>query len=89
MKFVRYNCRAVRRHCCAYLCCFGIEKQKLRSTHGGISADGPSDQVARLIAPSFAKELGTLVMIANKPSANATMAGGVVTKAKLAEIDTN
>ena len=47
----------------------------------GYAPGGPVDAAARLIAPAFAKELGTQVMVENKPGANATIAGDTVAKA--------
>jgi len=47
----------------------------------GYSAGGPVDQAARLIAPVLARELGTTVLVENKPGANATTAGDSVAKA--------
>ena len=48
----------------------------------GYSAGGPVDQGARLFAMSLGKELGTTVVVENKPGANATMAGSEVVRAK-------
>ena len=47
----------------------------------GYAAGGPVDQAARLIAPVLARELGTAVVVENKPGANATTAGDSVAKA--------
>ncbi|HEX2544139.1 MAG TPA: tripartite tricarboxylate transporter substrate binding protein [Ramlibacter sp.] len=47
----------------------------------GYTAGGPVDQAARMIAPVLAKELGTTVLVENKPGANATTAGDGVAKA--------
>jgi tripartite-type tricarboxylate transporter receptor subunit TctC len=47
----------------------------------GYSAGGPVDQAARMIAPVLARELGTTVLVENKPGANATTAGDSVAKA--------
>jgi tripartite-type tricarboxylate transporter receptor subunit TctC len=46
----------------------------------GYAAGGPVDQGARMIAPYFAKELGTTVLVENKPGANGTTAGDAVAK---------
>jgi tripartite-type tricarboxylate transporter receptor subunit TctC len=46
----------------------------------GYAAGGPVDQGARMIAPFLAKELGTNVIVENKPGANATTAGDMVAK---------
>lgn len=46
----------------------------------GYSAGGPVDQAARMIAPVLARELGTTVLVENKPGANATTAGDMVAK---------
>jgi tripartite-type tricarboxylate transporter receptor subunit TctC len=46
----------------------------------GYAAGGPVDQAARLIAPVFARELGTTVLVDNKPGANATTAGDSVVR---------
>lgn len=46
----------------------------------GYSAGGPVDQAARMIAPMLARELGTTVIVDNKPGANATTAGDSVAK---------
>lgn len=48
----------------------------------GYSAGGPVDQSARLLAPVLAKELGTNVIVENKPGANATLAGDAVVRSK-------
>jgi tripartite-type tricarboxylate transporter receptor subunit TctC len=47
----------------------------------GYTAGGPVDQAARMIAPVLARELGTNVLVENKPGANATTAGDGVAKA--------
>ena len=47
----------------------------------GYSAGGPVDQAARVIAPVLSRELGTTVVVENKPGANATTAGDTVAKA--------
>jgi tripartite-type tricarboxylate transporter receptor subunit TctC len=46
----------------------------------GYAAGGPVDQAARQIAPVLAKELGTTVVVDNRPGANATTAGDGVAK---------
>ena len=46
----------------------------------GYAAGGPVDQAARQIAPVLAKELGTNVLVENRPGANATTAGDGVAK---------
>jgi tripartite-type tricarboxylate transporter receptor subunit TctC len=46
----------------------------------GYTAGGPVDQGARLIAPFLAKELGANVLVENRPGANATTAGDLVSK---------
>lgn len=46
----------------------------------GYAAGGPVDQAARMIAPVLARELGTSVIVDNKPGANATTAGDSVAK---------
>lgn len=48
----------------------------------GYSAGGPVDQGARLFAVALARELGTSVIVENKPGANATMAGSEVVRAR-------
>lgn len=48
----------------------------------GYSAGGPVDQGARLFSVALGKELGTTIMVDNKPGANATMAGSEVVRAK-------
>ena len=48
----------------------------------GYSAGGPVDQGARLVSVALSKELGTSVIVENKPGANATMAGSEVARAK-------
>lgn len=47
----------------------------------GYTAGGPVDQAARMIAPVLARELGTTVLVENKPGANATTAADGVAKA--------
>ena len=47
----------------------------------GYAAGGPVDQAARMIAPVLARELGTTVLVENRPGANATTAGDTVAKA--------
>lgn len=47
----------------------------------GYAAGGPVDQGARMIAPYLARELGTTVLVENRPGANATTAGDSVAKA--------
>lgn len=47
----------------------------------GYAAGGPVDQGARMIAPHLARELGTTVLVENRPGANATTAGDSVAKA--------
>jgi tripartite-type tricarboxylate transporter receptor subunit TctC len=46
----------------------------------GYAAGGPVDAAARLIAPVLAKELGSVVVVENKPGANAVLAGDLVAK---------
>lgn len=46
----------------------------------GYAAGGPVDAAARLFAPALARELGTAVVVENKPGANATLAGDLVAK---------
>lgn len=48
----------------------------------GYAAGGPVDQGARLFGEVLAKELGTTVIVENKPGANATLAGSEVARAK-------
>lgn len=48
----------------------------------GYNAGGPVDQGARLFAQALAKELGSTVVVENKPGANATIAGNEVARAK-------
>ena len=48
----------------------------------GYSAGGPVDQGGRLFGQALAKELGTSVIVENKPGANATLAGSEVVRAK-------
>ncbi|NLD70031.1 MAG: tripartite tricarboxylate transporter substrate binding protein [Limnobacter sp.] len=47
----------------------------------GYNAGGPVDSAARLIAPVLGKELGTNVIVENRPGANATIAGSAVVNA--------
>jgi tripartite-type tricarboxylate transporter receptor subunit TctC len=47
----------------------------------GYPAGGPVDQGARLVAPFLARELGSNVLVENRPGANATTAGDFVAKA--------
>lgn len=47
----------------------------------GYAAGGPVDAAARQFAPVLARELGTNVVVENKPGANATLAGDLVAKA--------
>ena len=47
----------------------------------GYTAGGPVDASARQFAPALAKELGQPVVVENKPGANATLAGDLVSKA--------
>ncbi|WP_395699793.1 Bug family tripartite tricarboxylate transporter substrate binding protein [Aquabacterium sp.] len=46
----------------------------------GYAAGGPVDAAARLMAPALSKELGQPVVVENKPGANATLAGDIVSK---------
>ena len=46
----------------------------------GYIAGGPVDGAARLIAPALARELGSPVVVENRPGANATLAGELVAK---------
>ena len=46
----------------------------------GYAAGGPVDQAARMLAPVLAKELGAIVIVENKPGANATLAGHAVAR---------
>ncbi|MDF2465808.1 MAG: Uncharacterized protein K0Q43_4043 [Ramlibacter sp.] len=46
----------------------------------GYAAGGPVDQAARQIAPALSRELGTTVLVENRPGANATTAGDGVAK---------
>jgi tripartite-type tricarboxylate transporter receptor subunit TctC len=48
----------------------------------GYSAGGPVDQGARLFGVALSRELGSSVVVENKPGANATMAGSEVVRAK-------
>lgn len=48
----------------------------------GYSAGGPVDQGARLFGQALARELGSSVVVENKPGANATMAGSEVARAR-------
>jgi tripartite-type tricarboxylate transporter receptor subunit TctC len=47
----------------------------------GYTAGGPVDAAARQFAPALARELGQNVVVENKPGANATLAGDLVSKA--------
>jgi tripartite-type tricarboxylate transporter receptor subunit TctC len=47
----------------------------------GYTAGGPVDAAARQFAPVLARELGQNVVVENKPGANATLAGDLVSKA--------
>ena len=47
----------------------------------GYPAGGPVDGAARLIAPTLAQELGTNVVVENRPGANAMIAGQAVVNA--------
>ncbi|MGJ7494713.1 Bug family tripartite tricarboxylate transporter substrate binding protein [Variovorax sp. RT4R15] len=47
----------------------------------GYSAGGPVDAAARLFAPALAKELGTQVLVDNRPGASGVLAGSAVAKA--------
>jgi tripartite-type tricarboxylate transporter receptor subunit TctC len=46
----------------------------------GYAAGGPVDMAARLFAPVFARELGTTVIVENKPGASGAIAGAAVAK---------
>lgn len=46
----------------------------------GYAAGGPVDQGARMIAPYLGRELGTTVVVENRPGANGTVAGDAVAK---------
>ena len=46
----------------------------------GYPAGGPVDSAARLLAPVLAREIGTPVVVDNRPGANGTLAGGMVVK---------
>jgi tripartite-type tricarboxylate transporter receptor subunit TctC len=46
----------------------------------GYPAGGPVDQGARMVAPYFSKELGTTVVVENRPGANGGIAGDAVAK---------
>jgi len=48
----------------------------------GYSAGGPVDQGARLFGQALSKELGTTVLVENKPGANGTIAGSETVRAK-------
>ncbi|MFT4267546.1 MAG: tripartite tricarboxylate transporter substrate binding protein [Xenophilus sp.] len=48
----------------------------------GYSAGGPVDQGARLLGTVLTKELGSAVLVENKPGANATLAASEVARAK-------
>jgi tripartite-type tricarboxylate transporter receptor subunit TctC len=69
----------------ALACAFGgLHAQQVPPTVRllvGYAAGGPVDQAARTIAPVLARELGTTVLVENKPGANATTAGDAVAKA--------
>ena len=47
----------------------------------GYAAGGPVDAAARLFAPAFAKELGTTVVVENRPGAGGVLGGNSVVKA--------
>jgi tripartite-type tricarboxylate transporter receptor subunit TctC len=47
----------------------------------GYAAGGPVDATARLFAPVFARELGTQVIVENRPGASGNVAGASVAKA--------
>jgi len=47
----------------------------------GYAAGGPVDTTARLFAPVFARELGTQVIVENRPGASGNVAGASVAKA--------
>jgi tripartite-type tricarboxylate transporter receptor subunit TctC len=47
----------------------------------GYAAGGPVDAAARLFAPVLAKELGTQVIVDNRPGASGALAGAAVAKA--------
>ena len=47
----------------------------------GYSPGGPVDGAARLLAPALAQELGTQVIVENRPGAGGSMGGDVVAKA--------
>ena len=47
----------------------------------GYAAGGPVDSTARLFAPVFARELGTQVIVENRPGASGNVAGASVAKA--------
>ena len=47
----------------------------------GYPPGGPVDTAARLVAPALAKELGTTVIVENKPGASGALAGDAVAKA--------
>ena len=46
----------------------------------GYSAGGPVDSAARLLAPSLSQELGTQVIVDNRPGASGTLGGDAVAK---------
>ena len=48
----------------------------------GYAAGGPVDQGARLVGAALSKELGTPVIVENKPGANATVAAAEVARGK-------
>lgn len=47
----------------------------------GYPAGGPVDLSARMVAPALGRELGTTIVVENRPGANATTAGDAVAKA--------
>ena len=47
----------------------------------GYSAGGPVDGAARLLAPAIAQELGTQVIVDNRPGASGSVGGDAVAKA--------
>ena len=46
----------------------------------GYSAGGPVDTAARLLAPALGKELGTQVIVDNRPGVSGALAGAAVVK---------
>ncbi|HRO58410.1 MAG TPA: tripartite tricarboxylate transporter substrate binding protein [Burkholderiaceae bacterium] len=48
----------------------------------GFSAGGPADLVARTLAPALGRELGTTIVVENKPGADGSIAATLVAKAK-------